>query len=94
MEVTITLDLDKLFDELHKNGWKPSKTSKYYKNYILKHIGEKDTILAPGESERYLVDLLTTISSRHFLSIVKPGPGKNLLVEKIVYEYTYGKDND
>ena len=28
-KVTITLDLDKLYNELKENGWKPSSTAKY-----------------------------------------------------------------
>ena len=28
-KVTITLDLDKLYNELKENGWKPNSTAKY-----------------------------------------------------------------
>lgn len=86
-KVTITLDLDKLYNELKENGWKPDRVAKYYKDYILKHIGKEDTILGPDESMRYLIDLLTTISSRHFLSMIEPGPGKEALIKRVIYEY-------
>ena len=86
-KVTITLDLDKLYNELKENGWKPSSTAKYYKQYILKHIGKEDTILGHDESVRYLIDLLTTISSRHFLSMIEPGPGKDALIKRVIQEY-------
>lgn len=39
-KVTITLDLDKLYNELKENGWKPDRVAKYYKHYILKHISK------------------------------------------------------
>ena len=86
-KVTVTLDLDKLYNELKENGWKPNHTAKYYKHYILKHIGKEDTILGPDESVRYLIDLLTTISSRHFLSMIEPGPGKDALIKRVIHEY-------
>lgn len=86
-KVTITLDLDKLYNELKENGWKPNSTAKYYKHYILKHIGKEDTILGPDESVRYLIDLLATISSRHFLSMIEPGPGKDALIKRVIHEY-------
>ncbi len=86
-KVTITLDLDKLYNELKENGWKPDRVAKYYKHYILKHISKEDTILGPDESVRYLIDLLTTISSRHFLSMIEPGPGKDALIKRVIYEY-------
>ena len=86
-KVTITLDLDKLYNELKENGWQPNRTAKYYKHYILKHIGKEDTILGPDESVRYLIDLMTTISSRHFLSMIEPGPGKDALIKRVIHEY-------
>jgi len=86
-KVTITLDLDKLYNELKENGWKPNSTAKYYKHYILKHISKEDTILGPDESVRYLIDLLATISSRHFLSMIEPGPGKDALIKRVIHEY-------
>ena len=86
-KVTITLDLDKLYNELKENGWKPNNATKYYKHYILKHIGKEDTILGHDESVRYLIDLLTTISSRHFLSMIEPGPGKDALIKRVIQEY-------
>ena len=86
-KVTITLDLDKLYNELKENGWKPNNAAKYYKHYILKHIGKEDTILGPDESVRYLIDLMTTISSRHFLSMIEPGPGKDALIKRVIHEY-------
>ena len=48
-KVTITLDLDKLYNELKENGWKPNSTAKYYKHYILKHIG-KDCLLYTSDA--------------------------------------------
>ena len=86
-KVTITLDLDKLYNELKENGWQPDRVTKYYKHYILKHIDKEDTILRPDESVRYLIDLLTTISSHHFLSMIEPGPGKDALIKRVIYEY-------
>lgn len=90
MKVTITLDLDKLFNELEEHGWKPDRLNKWYSKHHFRHIDKDNTtgtILLPDQSPRYLFDLLSTITSHHFLAIIEPGPGKDALIKRLIHEY-------